>query len=94
MNQLKQAFEKFDKNNPHVYELFKKYTFDIMKRGRTQYSAMAIIQRIRWHTEIETDSDDQFKIANAHTPFYARKFMAEFPEYNKFFKTINTGNHE
>ena len=94
MNHLQEAFEKFDSNNPHVYELFKKYTLDTIKTGRTRYSAITIIHRIRWHTNIETNSDDSFKIANAHAAFYARKFMKDFPQYDNFFRTVDTPNHK
>lgn len=93
MNHLHEAFKKFDSANPHVYELFKKYTLDTIKAGRERYSAITIIHRIRWHTSIETQSDNGFKIANAHAAFYARKFMKDFPQHGSFFKTVDTPNH-
>lgn len=85
MTKLKQAFEDFHAQNPGVYELFKRFTFELIQAGRTYYSSDAVCHRIRWHTAIETEGDD-FKINNDYTAYYARKFMRDFPEYKGFFR--------
>jgi len=81
----KQAWWEWHKKNPHVYELFKKYTHQAISAGHKHYGAMAIIQRIRWHTEIETQGD-MFKINNNHVPYYARLFAHDHPEHSDFFR--------
>jgi hypothetical protein len=86
MSNLENAFSKFDADNPHVYELFKKFTEQIVKAGAKTYSARAIIHRIRWHTDIDTESVDTFKINNNHSPYYARKYMSEFPSRAGMFR--------
>jgi len=83
---LKQKWWEFHKANPQVYELFKRFTFEALRSGRKHYSAYAIFQRIRWHSEIETQGDD-FKLNNNHQPYYARLFMHDHPQYDGFFKT-------
>ena len=73
------------KKNPLVYELFEKYTFDAIESGRKHYSHWAIINRIRWDREIETQGSD-FKISNDYIGFYARLFHAQHPEHDGFFR--------
>ena len=87
MKDLQKAFQQFDTENPHVWELFIRFTFEAMDAGHTRLSASLIIERIRWETAIVTKTDDKFKIANAHRAYYARKFQQEYPIYKSFFKT-------
>ena len=82
---LKLQWWAFHNANPHVYELFEKFTFDVIRRGYSNYSANAIFERIRWHTEIETDGE--FKLSNNNRAYYARYFHAMNPEHDGFFRT-------
>ena len=81
----KRKWWEWHKQNPMVYELFEKYTFDAITSGRNHYSHWAIINRIRWDREIETQGGD-FKISNDYIGFYARLFHARHPQYDGFFK--------
>ena len=83
---LTQRFNQFHNDNPQVYELFKKFTFMAIRRGHKRLSAWMIANRIRWETSIETYSTEEYKISNDYIALYARKFMADFPEYNGFFR--------
>lgn len=76
----------FHAENPEVWELFKRYTFQIIERGYRNYSARAVIHRIRWHTSVETRGSD-FKINNNWTPHYSRLFREAYPEHSGFFRT-------
>ncbi len=78
------AFVKFDARNPHVYQLFRKFTYEMIATGRNRYSAYAIMNRIRWHVDIET-SGSEFKISNDFIPLYARKFLRRNPKHRGFF---------
>ena len=80
-------FLEFHQANPHVYELFKKYVNAAAKSGRSNYSAYAIFERIRWHQDIETRDDLGFKLNNNHRPYYARLFQAHYPKKATFFRT-------
>lgn len=82
---LKQKWWSWHNENPHVWELFKRFTFQAINAGYKRYSSRVIIERIRWHTEIETKGD-QFKMCNNHTPYYARYFHHCYPEHDGFFK--------
>jgi hypothetical protein len=85
-NALKMRWWKYHQENPKVYELFEKFTFDVIKRGHQHYSAKAVFERIRWHTDVETRGDS-FKFSNNHTAYYARLFMKLWPEHEGFFRT-------
>ena len=80
------TWEQFHQDNPDVYHLIKHYTYEVIRTGKKRYAISAIIERVRWHTEIETKGDG-YKINNNWRPFYARLFMAEHPQYEGFFET-------
>lgn len=81
---LQLKFEEFDKNNPHVYKLFKKYAKDAIRRGHTKMSGWFITNIIRWEEGIGTDGGE-FKISNDFIALYTRKFVDEFPKHADFF---------
>lgn len=87
-NQIREAFEKFHAENPHVFTMFTHFTFEMIRQGRTRYSAMAIMQRVRWEVDSQGEvSDDGFKVNNNHQPHYARLFMERYPKHDSFFET-------
>lgn len=72
--------------HPQVYDLFKRFTLELIATGRTRYSAKAIIERVRWETDVR--GGKPFKIANMVTAYLARRFCEENPEYSEFFKIV------
>ena len=73
--------------HPHVYRLFKRFTFQaLMKRRHKHLGAWLVVNRIRWETSIETTGED-FKISNDFIAYYARLFMAQHPEHKGLFRT-------
>lgn len=82
---LWKAFDDFDRSNPHVWELFQRYTFDLIRAGRTRYSARTVVERIRWDAAILTIDVDGLKINNNYSPFYSAKFRWKRPEHAAFF---------
>ncbi len=80
-------FWVFHKNNPHVYDLFCRFALVAARRGRTRFSARTVLHRIRWYTQIETEDPGGFKVNNNWSPFYARLFVHDFPEYATLFET-------
>ena len=80
--------EAFHKANPEVARLFMHFTKQMISRGFKNYSSMSIIQRIRWETDqADVEGQSSFKINNNYAPWYARRFMEAFPEYEGFFRT-------
>jgi len=84
---LEKDFLAFHKANPHVWLLFRQFARAAMARRKT-YSSNAIIERIRWYTDIETHNDDAgFKVNNNHRAYYARMWKAQFPSHADFLRT-------
>lgn len=79
------TFEQYHKENPAIWEQFKKVTFEAIKKGFKTYGSKGIFEIIRWHQGGEIKKDG-FKINNNYAPNYARKFMVEFPENKDIFR--------
>lgn len=86
MRDVKTAFEIFHRDNPQVYELFRRFTFQAIDAGRRDFGAKAVMERIRWSSMVET-SGEPYKINNNYTAFYARIFMDSHPEHQGLFQT-------
>lgn len=84
MRDVKERFKKFDRENPHVWEMFKRFAAEALSKGHKRLSSSLIVDRMRWETMMQT-TDPQFKLNDNFTPYYARKFLAEFPVYDGFF---------
>lgn len=78
-------FVDYHKGNPQVYEMFKKFTQQVLDKGRDRISAKFIFERMRWESLIVADDPEEFKINNNYTSFYARMFEHEFPEHEGLF---------
>jgi len=87
-------FAKFHEANPHVYQLFAKFAAEVRSRGHKRYSADAILHRIRWHCNVETESRDGFKISDHYSAYYSRLLAATDPTFKDFFETRRIRNTE
>jgi len=86
MTVSQKEFEKFDRDNPKVWESFVAYTFQAISAGRTLIGAKMVTERIRWESFITTKGTP-YKINNNFTAFYARKFAETYPQYRNLFRT-------
>ena len=77
-------FKTYDRENPQIYEGFVKFAKEAKLRGFKNYSAYSIFELMRWHTG--TSGKGEFKLCNNYRPDYARKLMAEYPEFEGFFR--------
>ena len=82
---LQDQFERYHYENPHVYDLYKRFAIELLAAGRKRYGIAGITERIRWHTAVTT-TDSEFKISNNYRSRYARKLMQEIPELQCMFK--------
>lgn len=79
-------YVEYDAAHPEVWDHFVTFTMEQIKRGFTRYSVNAIFERIRWTVDIpDRRGQSTFKISNNHRPFYARRFLEEYPEHGEFF---------
>lgn len=85
--QIREQVRMYHRDNPEVWELFKSFTLELIYSGRKHYSANAIFERIRWEKDLGNGSEAAFKLNNNYRAFYARRFMASYPQYDGFFRT-------
>lgn len=84
----KARFEEFHSDNPHIYDLFKQFAQQVIRRGYKRFSSIAIFDRIRWELNVERHAPgDSFKINQNYTPYYARLWMKDHPDHDGFFET-------
>lgn len=83
---LEDKFNQYHRNNKGVYELYKKFAFQLINSGAKKIGSKMIIERIRWETKIKTKGG-VYKINNNHTAFYARLFERDFPQHSEIFFT-------
>lgn len=79
------AFERFDADNPKVYQLFKRFAAEARAAGHKRYSSDAILHRIRWHVSVETIGCE-FKINDHFSSRFARKLIGDDASFAEFFE--------
>lgn len=85
--EMREQCEAFHKEHPEVWDLFVRFTFEMIDRGFKNYSAQhGIFARIRWEIDAGGNGTSEFKINNNHSAFYARRFMKVYPEHDGFFR--------
>ncbi|MCZ6501862.1 MAG: hypothetical protein O6945_05020 [Gammaproteobacteria bacterium] len=77
----------FHSRHPMVWVLFQEFTFNRIHIKCEHYSARAIFHRIRWETDQAKTANDEFKLNDHYSPFYARAFMNKYPVHDEFFRT-------
>jgi len=90
---IRQGFEEFNRDNPHIYKEFEKQALKAIARGRTKLSAKLIINWIRWNEYLKT-SDQNFKINDAFQSYYARYFITNHPQHKDIFNLRKLRNEE
>jgi len=90
---IKQGFEEFHRDNPHVFKAFEKQALKAIEMGKKKLSAKLIINWIRWNEELKT-TDQNFKINDAFQSYYARAFITKYPEYYYVFELRKLRNEE
>lgn len=76
--------KRFMAQHPSYYALFESYALEAIRRGRRNFGAKAIVERMRWDESF--DGGKPFKCPNALTRFLAERFGEENPEHAGFFK--------
>ena len=90
---IREGFMDFHKENPQIYREFKKQAFRAILNDKKKISAKLIINFIRWNHYLNT-TDENFKINDAYQSYYARLFVAEFPEHESLFNFRKLRNEE
>lgn len=91
LNQLEKAWVVFHRLNPHVYQLFDKFTRQATGRGIRSLGQQLVWERMRWYLQFETTEQSElgsgYKLNNNHTAYYSRLWMERNPEHKGMFKT-------
>jgi len=90
---IRQGFNDFNENNPHVFQAFEKQALQAIEKGKTKISAKLIINWIRWNEFLES-TDKNFKINDAFQSYYARHFVDKYPEHRSVFEFRKLRNEE
>ena len=86
-DEMRESCRKYHNDHPKVWELFVKFTLQMIRRGFEHYSVNGVFERIRWETDqARVDPKVAFKISNNHRPFYARRFHKAYPQHDGFFR--------
>ncbi|MDF0602101.1 hypothetical protein P1J78_15275 [Psychromarinibacter sp. C21-152] len=86
-DQIAPDFERFHRENPHVYDLFDRFARRLVASGETGFGAKALWERLRWEVRVETRSSEKVRLNNNYTALYARLWMERNPEHAGFFRT-------
>ena len=78
-----EKFLKWHKENPSVWEEFKRLTLEAIARGK-KVGAKAVMERVRWEVEIEKGGD--WKANNSYTAYFARAFAIKYPLHKDYFE--------
>lgn len=89
-----EEFRAYHRENVWIYRLFKQFATEMKNAGRNRYSAKSIMERIRWHCDINQHEHSEFKINNNYTAMYARLLVFKHPEFDGFFEFRRAGEAE
>jgi hypothetical protein len=78
-------FKQFHKDNPQIYEAFKRFSYEIKNSGRAKYSHWMIANRVRWNFDTMIKGDYDFKLSNDYITIFARLLVWNCPEFEGFF---------
>lgn len=83
---IQEAFEKFDAENPQVYERLKRLSMQLVIKGHKHYGISGLFEVLRWQHAMET-TGNEFKLNNNFRAHYARLLMKNEPILAAFFRT-------
>jgi hypothetical protein len=84
-------FKLYHQQNPHVYEAFRRFAFELYDAGVRRAGASAIWERMRWEEKVRATREPglpDMALNNSYRAFYARKLMEDYPQtFGTFFET-------
>lgn len=84
-DQIFARFVTFHKANPLVWRVYQQIALESIAAGHKQCGAQSIIERIRWHEDMQT-TGGSVKINNDFAGYYARLFVAHYPQHASCFQ--------
>lgn len=84
---IRMKAKRWMEENPNVYELFKRFTMELVGAGR-KFNISLITERVRW--ECYFKYKEEFKINNSYRSYIARKLVSDIPELRGVFQFRKT----
>ena len=75
-------FDKHLEDNQELWEMFVKYSVNLGEKKK-RFSAAGIFHLMRYETLIN-QRGSSFKLDQNWSPYYARKFIEDYPQYDVF----------
>lgn len=92
MDDLKEKFKEYHKQNPGVYKRLVELTKQAHEKGKTRVGMKMLFEVVRWNEFLQTNDPD-FKLNNNYTSYYARMIMHQHPEFGEIFETRTLRSH-
>ncbi len=83
---IQERFEEYDRLHPEVFAYMLTVALRVKTKGFRKFSIRTIWEQMRWYFQIEKDEGAEFKLNDHFHSRYARKLMAEYPEFEGFFE--------
>jgi hypothetical protein len=83
---LKERFQRYHAENPHIYEALRRFAFEARHAGRTRIGLKLLYNRVRWDTTVAAKDGTGFKLDDRYVGYYSRLLMAQEPELRGMFK--------
>jgi len=78
--------EVFHDRNPQVWDTIVELALKMKRSGRNKYAIKVLFNVMRWHHDLNTVDDTQYKLNDGYRAWYSRKIMQDVPELDGFFK--------
>jgi hypothetical protein len=79
-------FELFHASNPQVYAALVSLARRFRAKNRSAQTGIKMLYEVlRWEYFLATDSQDEYKLSNSYTAFYARLIMQKEPDLDGIF---------
>ncbi len=89
---IAERFEWFHRQHPEVYEMYRRFAYQLLRAGCKRGSTQQILGRIRWETALNPGHDGGFKVNEVYKKHYAKKLVDEDPAFAEFFEFRNRCN--
>ena len=81
-----ERFQTFHLQHPEVYKTICDKARILKRRGVTHYGVFALINVVRYHSDVSTDKTQPWRLNNNYAPYYARLIMRQEPDLQGFFE--------
>lgn len=82
---IHEKFQRFHKENPHVYKQLEQMSWQLLNRGQTKVGIGMLFEVMRWRSIMRT-TGDEYKLNNNYRSRYVRMLIDNNPEFETLFE--------